>query len=99
MHPDVRCHLAVPVTGTLELIETIFEGIFVVGAVLQEGWSSELQGEKYCLRLIVTLCDVDQIVDLMLEDFVVIILLAPSQTHIILDYILYISKTIHQSNS
>ena len=32
MHANVRCHLAIPVTGSLELVETVLQGIFVVGA-------------------------------------------------------------------
>ena len=92
MHPDVRCYLAVPVAGTLELVETIFEGIFVVGAAKQNGWSNGLKGKECCLRLIVTLCDIHQIVDLVLEDLVVIILLTPPQVRIILNHILYALK-------
>jgi hypothetical protein len=32
MHANVRCHLAIPVMGGLELVEAEFQGIFVVGA-------------------------------------------------------------------
>jgi hypothetical protein len=33
MHTDVGCDLAIPITGALEFVETIFECILVVGTL------------------------------------------------------------------
>jgi len=72
MHTRVHCDFTVPITCRLQLVEAVFQSVFVVCTVID--WDLALVWQKSfeCSRFVMGLGDVDEIVDLGLENIIVV---------------------------
>lgn len=72
VHSNVRGDLTIPVSCGLKLIESIFEGIFVVGSA-NDNKCEAIEKINANLLLVVTFSDVNEIVDFFFEDLVMVV--------------------------
>ena len=89
VHTDVAGDLAVPVTSALKLVETVLQGILVVGTgfiISTQVGLREVEGNDS--RFVVTVGDVDQIVDLILKDGIMVIPWSSPEVSLVLNHVL-----------
>lgn len=96
VHVEVGRDFAVPVSDDLHFVETVFEGVFVVGS---EGrFKKGLRREMNNLRSVVGLGEVDQMVDFLFKDLVEIVLFTMPQISIVFQSVLWCLSTNANKN-